>query len=90
MNEIIKYGFWFLAGFAAAKAGSHLLSGQETSLRTAAVGTVAQGLAAKDKVLTSMEKARENVEDIIAEAKHVQTVANNRNLNQDKTDMDAT
>ena len=90
MNDIIKYGFWFLAGVAAAKAGAHLLAGQETSLRTAAVETVAQGLAAKEKVLTSVEKARENVEDIMAEARHIQAVANNRNQNQDKTDMDET
>ncbi len=81
MNGIIKYGFWFLAGVVAAKTGSRLMSAPDHALRATVVGTLAQGIAAKDKVFASMEKAKENIEDVVAEAKHMHA-AERKNANQ--------
>lgn len=73
MNELVKGGLWLLTGVVIGTAGATLLSRQEGLLRGAMVGTLAQGMAAKDKVLSSLEKAKEGVEDMVAEARHVQS-----------------
>jgi len=73
MNEIVKNGLWLLAGVVIGATGASLLARQESSLRGVVVGTIAKGMSMKDKVATSLEKAKENVEDIVAEAKYAQT-----------------
>jgi exonuclease VII small subunit len=73
MNEVVKNALWILAGVALGATGASLMSRHEMSLRGAVVGTLAQGMSVKDKVVTTLEKAKENVEDIVAEARHVQT-----------------
>ncbi len=69
MNEMMRSGLWLLAGVVIGAAGASLMARQDSPLRGAVVGTLAQGLAVKDKMLTSLEKAKENVEDLMAEAK---------------------
>ncbi|WP_045221245.1 DUF1490 family protein [Desulfonatronum thioautotrophicum] len=69
MNDMIRGGLLFLAGAVVGAAGASLMARQDNPLRGAVVGTLAQGLAAKDKMLTSLEKAKENVEDMVAEAR---------------------
>ena len=73
MNELVKGGLWLLTGVVIGAAGATLLSRHEGLLRGAMVGTLAQGMAAKDKVLSSLEKAKEGVEDMVAEARHAQS-----------------
>ncbi len=75
MNELMKNGLWLLAGVVIGAAGASLMARQDSPLRGAVVGTLAQGLAAKDKMLTSLERAKENVEDLMAEAKQVKPSA---------------
>ncbi len=72
MNEIVKNGLWLLAGVVIGATCASLLAKQESSFRGAVVGTIAKGMSMKDKVVTSLEKAKENVEDIVAEAKYAQ------------------
>jgi hypothetical protein len=73
MNEIVKNGFWLLAGVITGVTGTRLLSKHAVPFRGMFVGAIAQGMSVKDKVAISLEKARENVEDIVAEARHVQS-----------------
>ncbi|GAB6057536.1 DUF6110 family protein [Desulfonatronum parangueonense] len=76
MNEVVvRSGFWFLAGVVAGAAGVGLMARQDSSLRGAVVGTLAHGMTARDKVLSSVARAKENVEDMVAEAKHTQSSA---------------
>ncbi|WP_051822801.1 hypothetical protein [Desulfonatronum thiodismutans] len=75
MNEMMRSGLWLLAGVVIGAAGASLMARQDSPLRGAVVGTLAQGLAVKDKMLTSLEKAKENVEDLVAEAKQAKPVA---------------
>jgi hypothetical protein len=73
MNEIVKNSLWLLAGVITGATGTRLLSKNALSFRKLIVGTIAQGMSVKDKVATSFERAKENVEDLVAEAKYVQT-----------------
>ncbi|GAB6057527.1 DUF6110 family protein [Desulfonatronum parangueonense] len=73
MNYFFRYGLWFAAGVAVGAAGVNFVARKDNSLRGAMVGTLSQGIAAKEKVLASLEKIKENVEDMVAEAKHVQS-----------------
>ncbi|SDB61644.1 Protein of unknown function [Desulfonatronum thiosulfatophilum] len=73
MNELMKSGLWFVAGVVVGAVGVNYAARQDNPLRGVMVGTLAQGIAVKEKVFTSLEKAKENVEDMVAEAKHVQS-----------------
>jgi len=73
MNELMKNGLWLLAGVVIGTVGATLLARQDSPLRGAVVGALSQGMAVKDKVVTSLEKAKENVEDLVAEARHAQS-----------------
>nr|NJM03789.1 hypothetical protein [Desulfobacula sp.] len=70
MDAFIKGGLVLLAGIALGTAGTLIITRRDESLRDTVVGAVAQGMKAKEKVLTSLEKARENVEDLVAEARY--------------------
>lgn len=71
MNEMMRGGLLFVAGIVVGAAGASLMARQDNPIRGAVVGTLAQGLAMKDKMLTSLEKVKENAEDMVAEAKQV-------------------
>jgi hypothetical protein len=86
MNEIVKKGLWLLAGVVIGATGARLTARKESIFRGVVVGTIAKGISVKEKVTTSLEKARENVEDIVAEAKYVQTGGNREKDQPDKTD----
>ena len=65
---------FFLAG---AVVGIGVAAAVQKGLfRKACVGLVAKGMELKDSASVAMERAKENVEDVVAEAKH---------LNQQKT-----
>lgn len=86
MNEIVKNGLWLLAGVVIGATGASLLARQESSVRGVVVGTIAKGMSVKDKVVTSLEKARENVEDMVAEARYAQTGGGQEKDQQKETD----
>ena len=70
MDETLRNGLvYFLAGVAVGAAGATLLARQNSTVRGAVVGSLAQGLAVRDKVLMTLEKAKEDVEDLVAEAR---------------------
>lgn len=73
MDETLRNGLvYFLAGVAVGAAGATLLARQNGTVRGAVVGSLAQGLAVRDKVLMTLEKAKEDVEDLVAEARQTQ------------------
>lgn len=74
MNEFIKGGLWMMAGVIIGATGAGFLSKRDSLFRGIVVGTLSQGISIKEKVATSMEKAKENVEDIVAEARHTHHV----------------
>lgn len=70
MDNFIKGGLVLLAGIAIGAAGTLIITRRDESVRDTVVGAVAQGMKVKEKVLTSLEKAKENVEDMVAEARY--------------------
>ena len=55
LNYFMRYGLWFVAGVAVGATGVNLLTRKDNPLRGAMVGALAHGIAAKEKVLISLE-----------------------------------
>lgn len=72
-NGFLKGGLIFLAGAAMGALTTLLLTKGQDGVKPAVAGLVAGGLNLKDKTLTVFEKAKENLEDIVAEAEHLRT-----------------
>ncbi|WP_035244808.1 hypothetical protein [Desulfonatronovibrio hydrogenovorans] len=70
MSEFGRGAIWFGAGLVLGYLGSKLMEDPQGKVRRAAVEAVSQGMTFKDRVMTSVERARENVEDMVAEARH--------------------
>jgi hypothetical protein len=71
MNKNLwKYGLILGAGFALGAAGALLLSRNPALVRKTLAAVLSRGIDLKDKAAVFMETAKENVEDITAEARH--------------------
>lgn len=70
MNDLTKGALLFGAGLVLGYMGSRAIEDPASKVRGAAVGAISHGISLKDRIMTSVERARENVEDIVAEAKH--------------------
>lgn len=67
-----KYGLALGAGVALGAAGAVLLSRGKVDLRKTAATILSHGMDLKEQAATFMETAKENFEDIAAEARHEQ------------------
>ena len=65
-----KYGLAIGAGVAVGAVGAILLSRNAAGLKHAAADLLSRGMDLKDKAAEYMETAKENMEDIAAEARH--------------------
>ncbi len=65
-----KYGLFLGAGVAIGAVGAVLLSRGSVDLKKAAATLLSHGMDVKEKAATMMETAKENLEDIAAEARH--------------------
>jgi hypothetical protein len=69
-NTFWKYGLALGAGIAIGAAGALLLSRNPALVRKTLTAALCRGLDLKDKAAAFVETAKENAEDIAAEARH--------------------
>ncbi len=67
---ISKRSLWFMAGGALGALAVIGMGKLSKKMRPAAVGVTKEGLAFKEWLIANYEKVREDLEDIVAEAKH--------------------
>ena len=61
MNENMKYGLFFLGGLALGAIGA---------VKPMAADLLSRGMDVKDAVLAKVETVKENMDDMVAEARH--------------------
>ncbi len=71
MNDYLKSGLFFAAGVALGALGAVALGKGKFSVRPAMADLLSHGMDLKDKTAAVLERAKENIEDLLAEAKHV-------------------
>ncbi len=74
-----KYGLAVGAGVAIGALGAVLLSRGSIDLRKTAATILSHGMDLKEKAAEYMETAKENMEDIAAEARHEREQRHTRN-----------
>lgn len=70
MNESVKNGLFLVAGVAIGALGAVALGKGKFSVRPAMTDLLAHGMDLKDKTAGLLERAKENIDDLLAEAKH--------------------
>lgn len=68
---ISKRSLWLVAGGALGVLAAIGIGKLSKKMRPAAVGVTKEGLAFKEWLIANYEKVKEDIEDIVAEAKHV-------------------
>lgn len=69
MNNNLKYGLFFLGGVALGAIGAVAVSRGKLDLKPLATDLISRGLEVKDAVLAKADAVREDVEDMMAEAR---------------------
>lgn len=69
-SNVWKYGLAVGAGVAVGALGAILLSRGKIDLKKTAATLLSHGMDLKDKAATLAETAKENFEDLAAEAEH--------------------
>ena len=69
MNENMKYGLFFLGGLALGAIGAVVSKGK-LDLKPIAADLLSRGMDVKDAVLAKVETVKENMDDMVAEARH--------------------
>lgn len=72
INNFWKYGLAVGAGVAIGALGAVLLSRGSIDVKKAAATLLSHGMDLKDKAATLVETAKENLDDLAAEARHDQ------------------
>lgn len=72
MNATLRYALIFAGGIAAGVAATLAVKRGAINLKPAATAIISRGLDVKDAVASAVEKAKENAEDMMAEAKVAQ------------------
>ena len=70
-NNYWKYGLTLGAGIAFGALGATLLSRGSIDLKKAMATVLSHGMDLKDKATTLVETAKENMDDLAAEARQV-------------------
>ncbi len=71
MTEGWKNALIFLGGAAVGVLGAAAIAKNKDSLKPMAANLLSRGLDVKDAVVSKFETVKENVEDIVAEARQV-------------------
>lgn len=69
MNANVKYGLFFLGGVALGAVGAVAISRGKLDVKPLVTDLISRGLDAKDAVMAKVETAKENMEDLMAEAR---------------------
>ena len=67
--------YLFLGGLAVGAVGAALLIKHKDKIKPLAADAVAKAMCLKEKALDYAAKTKEHVEDIVAEAKHINETA---------------
>ncbi|KHK01176.1 hypothetical protein [Desulfovibrio sp. TomC] len=70
MNDSLKNGLFLVAGVALGALGAVALGKGKFSVRPAMTDLLSHGMDLKEKTASVLERAKENIEDLMAEAKH--------------------
>lgn len=70
MNEYLKNGLFLAAGVAIGALGAVALGKGKFSVRPAMADLLSHGMDLKEKTAAVLERAKENMDDLMAEAKH--------------------
>ncbi len=70
MNENLKYGLFFLGGMALGALGTVAVSKGKLDIKPLATDLLSRGMDVKDAVLAKVETVKENVDDMVAEARN--------------------
>ncbi len=70
MNETMKNALFLTAGVAVGALGAVALGKGKFSIRPAMTDLLAHGMELKEKTAAVIERAKENLDDLVAEAKH--------------------
>lgn len=71
MNENMKYGLFFLGGVALGVVGAVAVSKGKLDIKPFAAELLSRGMDMKDAVLAKVDSVKEDVEDMVAEARAV-------------------
>lgn len=69
MNDSLKNGLFLLAGVGLGALGAVALGKGTFSIRPAMTDLLSHGMDLKEKTAAVLERAKENIDDLIAEAK---------------------
>jgi len=69
MNEYLKNGLFLAAGVALGALGAVALGKGKFSVRPAMADLLSHGMDLKEKTASVLERAKENMDDLVAEAK---------------------
>lgn len=69
MNDSLKNGLFLVAGVALGALGAVALGKGKFSVRPAMTDLLSHGMDLKEKTASVLERAKENIEDLMAEAK---------------------
>jgi len=70
MNDYLKNGLFLAAGVAIGALGAVVLGKGKFSVRPAMADLLSHGMDLKEKTAAVLERAKENMDDLMAEAKH--------------------
>ncbi len=82
MNDYTKFGLFFLGGIAIGALGAVAVSKGKLDLKPLATDLLSRGMDMKETVVSKMETVKEDVDDLMAEARHM---AEQRKVGQEKS-----
>ena len=71
MNKNLKYGLFFLGGIALGALGTVAVSKGKLDIKPLATDLLSRGMDIKDAMMAKVETVRENMDDMVAEARNV-------------------
>jgi len=69
-NDWWKYGLSLGLGLSIGAIGAVLISRNPGAIKKACVSVLSHAMDVKEKTVTAVETAKENMEDMLAEARH--------------------
>lgn len=85
MNDYLKNGLFLAAGVAIGALGAVALSKGNLSIRPAMADLLSHGMDLKEKTAAVLEKAKENIDDLMAEAKHAKEARQEESVAEGET-----
>ena len=85
MNDYLKNGLFLAAGVAIGALGAVALGKGKFSVRPAMADLLSHGMDLKEKTAAVLERAKENMDDLMAEAKHAKESRQGKPVSEGET-----